>query len=125
MPGTLDGGGVGADVAGAHASNQFLVIDGDNGAIIDPGGTLACSDLYLAMTAHFPPRNLSAILTSHADPDIIASLDRWLTATTSVKVYIWCIWERFVPHFCKAGKTPGGSSAFPMRACASESGAAN
>lgn len=91
----------------AVQSNQFLVIDGDTGAIIDPGGNLAYSDLYLAMTAHFPPQNLSAILASHADPDIIASLDRWLTATGSAKVYISRIWERFVPHFCKAGKTAG------------------
>ncbi|WP_298831028.1 MBL fold metallo-hydrolase [uncultured Piscinibacter sp.] len=88
-------------------SNQFLIVDGDTGAIIDPGGNLAYGDLYLAMTRFFPPHQLSAILASHADPDIIASLDRWMTATGSAKVYISRIWERFVPHFCKPGKTTG------------------
>lgn len=88
-------------------SNQFLVVDGDTGAIIDPGGNLAYSELYLAMTRFFPPQQLSAIFASHADPDIIASLDRWMTATGSAKVYISRIWERFVPHFCKPGKTTG------------------
>jgi flavorubredoxin len=91
----------------AVQSNQFLVVDGDTGAIIDPGGNLAYADLHLAMTRYFPPQNLSAILASHADPDIVASLDRWLTATSGAKVYISRVWERFVPHFCKAGKTVG------------------
>lgn len=88
-------------------SNQFLIVDGDTGAIIDPGGNLAYGELYLAMTRFFPPQQLSAILASHADPDIIASLDRWMTTTNSAKVYISRIWERFVPHFCKPGKTTG------------------
>lgn len=88
-------------------SNQFLIIDGDTGALIDPGGNLAYGELYLAMTQHFPPRQLSAILASHADPDIIAALDRWMTATPNAPIYISRVWERFIPHFCKSGKTDG------------------
>jgi flavorubredoxin len=98
-----DLGGQGADVVQA---NQFLIVDDDTGAILDPGGNLAYHELYLGMTQHFQPQRLSSILASHADPDIIASLDRWLTATPA-KVYISTIWERFAPHFCKAGKTDG------------------
>ncbi len=90
----------------AVQANQFLIVDDDTGAIIDPGGNLAYSELYLGMTRHFPPNRLSAILASHADPDIIASLDRWMTAT-GAQVYISRVWERFVPHFCKPGKTEG------------------
>lgn len=86
--------------------NQFLVVDHGTGAIIDPGGNLAYNDLYLGMTKFFPPQKLESIIASHADPDIIASLDRWLTAS-SAKVYISKLWERFAPHFCKPGKTEG------------------
>lgn len=74
--------------------------------MIAPGGNLACGELYLAMTRHFPPRALSALITSHADPDIIASLDRWITATQA-KIYRSTAWERFVPHCCKPGRTAG------------------
>jgi flavorubredoxin len=88
-------------------SNQFLIVDDGTGAIIDPGGNLAYGELYLAMTRHFSPHQLSAIVASHADPDIIASLDRWTTATLGAKIYVSKLWERFVPHFCKAGKTSG------------------
>jgi flavorubredoxin len=92
---------------GAVQSNQFLIVNDDTGAIIDPGGNLAYSELYLSMTRHFSPNRLSAILASHADPDIIASLDRWMTATPDAKLYVSTLWERFVPHFCKPGKTTG------------------
>ncbi|KGM39420.1 beta-lactamase [Aquabacterium sp. NJ1] len=92
---------------GAVQANQFLIVNDDTGAIIDPGGNLAYSELYLGMTRHFPPNRLSAILASHADPDIIASLDRWMTATPDAKLYVSTLWERFVPHFCKPGKTTG------------------
>jgi flavorubredoxin len=85
-------------------ANQFLVVDGDAGALIDPGGNLAYSDLYLGLTQHFAPHRISALIASHADPDIIASLDRWMTASQA-PVYISTVWERFVPHFCKPGKT--------------------
>ncbi|MFZ2986410.1 MBL fold metallo-hydrolase [Ideonella sp.] len=96
------------DQAGeAVQSNQFLIVDDGTGAIIDPGGNLAYSELYLTMTRHFPPQKLSAIIASHADPDIIASLDRWTTSTPTAKIYVSKVWERFVPHFCKPGKTAG------------------
>ena len=90
----------------AVQANQFLIVDGDTGALIDPGGNLAYSELYLAMTRHFPPSALTALIASHADPDIIASLDRWTTGTQA-SIYISTVWERFVPHFCKPGKTTG------------------
>ena len=90
----------------AVQANQFLVTDGDAGAIIDPGGNLAYNDLHLGLMRYCAPSKLQAIIASHADPDIIASLDRWMTTTTA-PVYISTIWERFIPHFCKPGKTQG------------------
>lgn len=90
----------------AVQSNQFLIVDHGVGAIIDPGGNLAFNDLFLALSRFFPPQDLNYLIASHADPDIIASLDRWMTSTRA-KLVISCIWERFAPHFTKAGKTQG------------------
>lgn len=90
----------------AVQANQFLIVDDGTGAIIDPGGNFGYNELYLGMTRHFAPQHLSSIIASHADPDIIASLDRWMTATPA-KVFISTLWERFAPHFCKPGKTAG------------------
>lgn len=90
----------------AVQANQFLITDNGTGAIIDPGGNLAFNELSLTMIKYFSPQKLSYLIASHADPDIIASLDRWLTATPA-KLVISRIWERFAPHFTKVGKTTG------------------
>lgn len=88
----------------AVQANQFLIVDGDTGAILDPGGNLAFNELFMGMTKYFPPGRLSYLVASHADPDIIASLDRWMTSTKA-QLVISRIWERFAPHFTKVGKT--------------------
>lgn len=90
----------------AVQANQFLVVDQQLGAIIDPGGNVAYNELLLTIGRYFPPSKLTEILASHADPDIIASLDRWMTSTQAT-LYISRLWERFAPHFCKPGKTVG------------------
>ncbi|GAA6142205.1 MBL fold metallo-hydrolase [Hydrogenophaga sp. 5NK40-0174] len=97
---------LGDEEGNAVQANQFLVIDGDQGAIIDPGGNTAYNELLLTIGRFFAPQKLSKILASHADPDIIASLDRWMTSTQA-QLYISRLWERFAPHFCKPGKTKG------------------
>ena len=84
--------------------NQFLIVDHGTGAVIDPGGNLAFNELFMGMAKHFAPQKLSYVIASHADPDIIASLDRWMTSTKATLV-ISRIWERFAPHFTKVGKT--------------------
>ena len=94
---------VDADTKAVQA-NQFLIVDSGTGAVIDPGGNLAFNELFLGMSRHFSPQKLSYIIASHADPDIIASLDRWLTST-SASLVISRVWERFVPHFTKVGKS--------------------
>lgn len=88
----------------AVQANQFLIVDDDTGAIIDPGGNLAYNELYMGMIKHFPPQKLSYLIASHADPDIIAALDRWLSSTQALLV-ISRVWERFAPHLTKVGKT--------------------
>lgn len=90
----------------AIQANQFLIVDNGEGAIIDPGGNLSFNELFMSLSQYFRPQELRYLIASHADPDIIASLDRWLTST-SAKLVIPKIWARFAPHFAKAGKTDG------------------
>lgn len=78
-------------------ANQFLVQHGGSSALIDPGGALLYTPLVLAMGQYVAPKNLSYILASHQDPDIIGAVDRWLMYTDATVV---CsrLWGRFVPH---------------------------
>jgi flavorubredoxin len=93
-------------------SNQFLIVQDGNGILLDPGGVLTYNELFLAMGKYFPPKQLKYVFASHADPDIIASLPRWLTGSET-QLLISRIWSRFVPHFCPQGKTEGRIIAIP------------
>jgi len=88
------------DEGADHAvqSNQFLIVDGEHGALIDPGGNMTHNGLLMGMQRYFPSRNLDYIFASHADPDIIASMNKWMV-TTRCKVLISQLWVRFLPHF--------------------------
>ncbi|MCX7556478.1 MBL fold metallo-hydrolase [Xanthomonadaceae bacterium JHOS43] len=78
-------------------ANQFLVMHGNASALIDPGGALLYTPLSMAMSSFLPMKNLTWLLASHQDPDIIGAADRWLMYTQAVVV---CskLWGRFVPH---------------------------
>jgi flavorubredoxin len=88
------------DEAHDHAvqCNQFLIADQGHGALIDPGGNITYNALLMAMQKYFPSKELHYILASHADPDIIASVNKWFVASPC-KVLISGLWVRFVPHF--------------------------
>lgn len=78
-------------------SNQFLIIDHDQYLLLDPGGDLTYVPLSMELSKHIPVQELTYIFASHQDPDIIASLDKWLLHT---KAQVICskLWARFLPH---------------------------
>lgn len=78
-------------------SNQFLIIDGDHEAVIDPGGDLTYAPLSIEVGKHTNLKDLDYILASHQDPDIISSLGRWMMQTNA-KVVCSKLWARFLPH---------------------------
>ena len=90
----------------AVQSNQFLIVTDGHGALIDPGGNMTYSALMIAMGKYFNFRELEYILASHQDPDIVASINKWMIGT-KCKVMAPAVWERFLPHFCGVGNTEG------------------
>jgi flavorubredoxin len=85
--------------------NQFLVIDSGQAALIDPGGGMTYGRLLLALQKFVAVKDLAYILASHADPDVIASVNKWFVSTRS-RVVISRLWTRFLPHFT-SGKVSG------------------
>lgn len=102
------------DDSADHAvqSNQFLIVDNGHGAILDPGGNMTYNGLRVGMTQFFSPQKLEYILASHADPDIVASLNKWLS-TTDCNVLISSLWVKFLPHFCTVGSAEGRIKGIP------------
>ncbi|MDO5687678.1 MAG: MBL fold metallo-hydrolase [Neisseria sp.] len=93
-------------------SNQFAISHGGEGMLLDPGGNLTYKNLLAEMADHFLPSRTRYIFASHADPDIIASVNGWLLITEA-QVLIAQEWERFVPHFCLKGATEGRLQIIP------------
>ncbi len=78
-------------------SNQFLIVNGEKSILLDPGGDLTYIPLNIAITRFINTKNLNFIFASHQDPDIIASIDRWVM-NTSCQVLVSKLWGRFLPH---------------------------
>ena len=90
----------------AVQANQFLVFDHDHAALIDPGGELTYSRLFMGISDYMNVKSLDYVVASHQDPDIVASLNKWLVGT-DCKVVVPALWERFIPHFTRPGKLEG------------------
>ncbi len=98
----------------AVQSNQFLIVSDGHGALIDPGGNMTYNALMMGMGKYFHFRKLNYIFASHQDPDIVASINKWLVGT-ECKVLAPAIWERFLPHFCSVGNTEDRIIGIPDR----------
>ncbi len=98
----------------AVQANQFLIFDSDHAALLDPGGELTYSDLYLGIARYMNVKELDYVIASHQDPDIVASLNKWLVGTRA-KMVVPALWERFIPHFTRPGKLQGRVITIPDR----------
>ena len=75
-------------------ANQFLIIDHERAAVIDPGGDLTYVPLTMELNKYTRLKNLDYVMASHQDPDIITSMPRWLVYTDA-KVVASKLWARF------------------------------
>ncbi len=82
----------------AMPANLYLIVDGDRGMILDPGGNHSYGQALRDTQAHLGQGQLSSIFLSHQDPDVVAAINGWLLATQAT-AYISQLWMRFVPHF--------------------------
>ena len=82
----------------AVQTNQHLIIHGDAGIILDPGGHKIYSKVLAETFAALGRAKLREIFLSHQDPDIVAALNGWLM-TTDATAHVSALWVRFVPHF--------------------------
>jgi flavorubredoxin len=80
-------------------SNEFLVLDGGDAILLDPGGSEIFPSVFSALSTEFDPRKIDKVFASHQDPDIASSLALWLEFNPKIKCYISWLWASFVPHF--------------------------
>ncbi|MEK8019302.1 MAG: MBL fold metallo-hydrolase [Candidatus Parabeggiatoa sp.] len=84
-------------------ANQFLLVNGNHSALLEPGGDLIYNDLFMHSYKYLLTKTLDYVIGSHQDPDILSSLDKWL-AGSDCQIIVPAIWERFIIHFAAPGK---------------------
>lgn len=82
----------------AIRSNQYLIVHGNNGVLLDPGGFGIMPRVVTELLRHVKPAQLEAIVLSHQDPDIMGGIATWLEIA-SAPVYVPSIWLHFLPHY--------------------------
>ena len=92
-------------------ANQFLIQDGGESAVLDPGGALLYNPLVLALGKHMKPHEMRWVLCTHQDPDIIGSVDKWLLYTEGTIVCSQ-LWGRFIPHVVPGYMKNAGSDRY-------------
>jgi len=93
-------------------TNEYLITNKGEALLTDPGGSEIFAAVFAAISTEFDPNRIRALFASHQDPDIVASLNKWLSGTECT-LYISKLWSRFVPHFCSAGRTEDRIIAIP------------
>lgn len=84
--------------SGAVQTNQYLVINGTKGLLVDPGGVHLFSRVVSVASRYINLDNIESIFFSHQDPDVSSGIALWI-GVTDARVFIPDIWSRFVPHF--------------------------
>lgn len=80
-------------------TNEYLLINGGEGMLLDPGGTEIFPTVLGDVSKHIQLNRLTKYLCSHQDPDIMSSLPLWMALTPQASVYVSWIWSKFISHF--------------------------
>ncbi|PCI29883.1 MAG: flavoprotein [SAR324 cluster bacterium] len=80
-------------------TNEHFIIHDDQALLMDPGGTEIFPQVLSEITRYVKIENITTIVASHQDPDIVSSLALWLDLCPHVKVYCPKLWVGFIAHF--------------------------
>ncbi len=83
---------------GAIQTNQYLIVHGTRGILLDPGGVHLFPRVVAIISRYIDLDNIETILFSHQDPDVSSGIALWL-GVTQAEIHISELWMRFVPHF--------------------------
>jgi flavorubredoxin len=85
------------DLDGGAQSNQFLIIDGNHAAFLNPGGDVLYKELLMSSQRYISTKSLDYIITAIQSPDILCHFQKWLVGN-HCKIVIPALWERFIIH---------------------------
>ncbi len=79
-------------------TNQYLIMDGGEGILLDPGGYFVFERVYRNVAEFINPEKVKAVFFTHQDPDVIGSLLPLTEFFPNATIYVSSLWVRFLPH---------------------------
>jgi len=80
-------------------TNQYMIQDGDEVILLDPGGAHVFPRVLANVAEVVDLSKVRHIFYTHQDPDVSSGVTLWLPIAERAKVYISGLWTRFLPHF--------------------------
>jgi len=79
-------------------TNQYMIIDGDEAVLLDPGGHYVFERVYRNVASFIDPSRVKAVFFTHQDPDVVGSLVLVHEFFPNARIYVSKLWTRFLPH---------------------------
>lgn len=79
--------------------NVYLIADGSEFVIVDPGGRLGFETVRIRVAQIVSPDKISAMILCHQDPDVAASMVDWLALNPDIEVMTSPRTHALIPHY--------------------------
>lgn len=90
---------LGVPINSAFRCNTYMITDGQEAIIVDPGGRPSFPFIKNRVSQVLPPEKVTALILSHQDPDVAASMTDWLDFLPAVKMYASVRTNLLLPHY--------------------------
>lgn len=92
---------LGIDQDTAFRCNAYLIEDGGEGYLVDPGGRPGFAQIKQRVEQIMPTTRIKGMILCHQDPDVAASMVDWLDLHPDIKVYSSLRTHALLPHYGK------------------------
>jgi flavorubredoxin len=86
----------------AFRCNTYLIADGQEAIIVDPGGHSSFEFVKKRVLQILPLEKVTALIICHQDPDVAASMTDWLEINPAIKIITSIRTNILLPHYGKA-----------------------
>lgn len=94
---------LGIDSETAFRCNAYLIVDGQEVILVDPGSRSFFSQVKKRVAQIVEPSKVSGLILCHQDPDVAASMVDWLEVNVGIRVYASPRADVLLPHYGAAG----------------------
>ena len=79
--------------------NVYLIRDGDEALLLDPGGRSFFPQVRERVAQIMPPEQVCGLIVHHQDPDVAASMPDWLAINPAMTVFTTPRTQVLLPHY--------------------------